>query len=75
MPILLTGDGLFGVLSNRFGFSVDGLAGWTVIVERSSDLRQWFPVQTNLMNSNRMYWSDSDWAQLPLQFYRVRLWP
>jgi uncharacterized delta-60 repeat protein len=75
MPVILTGDSLFGVSSNRFGFSVDGLAGWTVVVERSPDLRQWLPIQTNLMSSNRLYFSDSDGAQFPSRFYRVRLWP
>ncbi len=75
MPVIITGDDLFGVLSNQFGFSVDGLAGWTVVVERSPDLRQWLPLQTNLMSSNRIYFSDSDGAQFPSQFYRVRLWP
>jgi hypothetical protein len=54
---------------------VDGLAGWTVVVERSPNLRQWLPTQTNLMNSNPIYFGDSDGAQFPSQFYRVRLWP
>jgi uncharacterized delta-60 repeat protein len=74
-PVIATDDSLFGVLSNRFGFSVDGLAGWTVVVERSPDLRQWLPIQTNLMSSNRLYFSDSEGAQFPSQFYRARLWP
>jgi uncharacterized delta-60 repeat protein len=75
MPIILTDDTLFGVLSNRFGFSIGGLAGWTVVVERSPDLGQWLALRTNVMSSTRIYFSDSDGAQFPSQFYRVRLLP
>ena len=73
--MIVTGDGGFGVISNQFGFSIDGLPGWTVVVERSSDLRLWSPLKTNVLGTSRLYFGDLDWWQNPQQFYRVRLGP
>jgi len=75
VPVIVTNDGAFGIVSNQFGFSVDGVSGWIVIVERSTDLRQWFPFHTNTVGSSRIYFSDPDLWQAQHRFYRVRLWP
>jgi uncharacterized delta-60 repeat protein len=75
VPVIVINDGAFGVISNQFGFNVGGLAGWTIVVERSTDLQHWSPVQTNLMESTRVHFSDPDSMQAPHCFYRARLWP
>jgi hypothetical protein len=75
VPVIITSDGQFGVISNEFCFSVAGVSGQTVVVERSTDLRQWFRIRTNSVGSTWLYFSDPDWWQAPHRFYRARLWP
>ncbi len=75
VPVIVANDGAFGVHSNQFGFSVDGVPGWICVVEHSTDLLQWFPVQTNTLSSSRFYFSDPDYSQTSHRFYRARLWP
>jgi uncharacterized delta-60 repeat protein len=75
VPLIFTSDGTFGVVSNQFGFSVGGVSSQMVVVERSTDLLQWFPIQTNTADSGGLYFSDPDWWQAPSRFYRARLWP
>ena len=75
VPVIITSDGAFGVISNKFCFTIAGVSGQAVVVERSTDLRQWLPIQTNVTSGNRIYFSDPNWWQVPQQFYRGRLWP
>jgi uncharacterized delta-60 repeat protein len=72
-PVILTGDGAFGVISNQFGFNVSGVSSQVVVVERSSNLLQWLPLQTNTLGSSPVYFSDPAWSQTPHRFYRARL--
>jgi len=72
-PVILTGDGAFGVISNQFGFNVSGVSSQVVIVERSSNLLQWLPLHTNTLGSSPVYFSDPGWSQSPHGFYRARL--
>ncbi|MCW5553047.1 MAG: immunoglobulin domain-containing protein [Verrucomicrobiae bacterium] len=75
MPIILTSDGAFGIVSNQFGFHFAGLPGQVVVVESSTDLLQWWPLQTNTLGSSPLYFSEL-WSGLtPQRFYRVRPWP
>ncbi|HEY5914773.1 MAG TPA: hypothetical protein VJA21_29635, partial [Verrucomicrobiae bacterium] len=75
VPVIITSDGTFGVVSNEFCFSVAGVYRQTVVIERSADLRQWFPIRTNTVGNSWLYFSDPDWWQAPHRFYRARLWP
>jgi len=74
-PSIVAGDGQFGVVSNVFGFSVSGAAGQVVVVEGSSNLLQWLPLQTNVLGGGPWYFSDPTWATVPQRFYRARLTP
>ena len=75
-PAILTGDGSFGVISNRFGFNVRAANGQVVLVETSSDLLHWTSSSTNAVGgSGQVYFSDGDGAGTPVRFYRARLWP
>jgi uncharacterized delta-60 repeat protein len=73
IPTLVSTNNLFGVRSNRFGFSIGGSSGSTVVVEGSTDLTGWTPIATNVLSSSALYFSDPDYASFACRFYRVRL--
>ncbi len=68
-------DGIFGVISNRFGFTISGPAGQGVVVQGSPDLQNWTALQTNTLDGGTSYFSDPTWSQWPARFYRVQHWP
>ena len=72
-PQIITTDGVFGIRSNRFGFNVTGLPNEVIVLESSTNLLQWFSLQTNTLGSGPIYFSDTDWGQRPQRFYRTRL--
>ena len=72
---IVTGDGFFGIVSNRFGFNIRGGGTPTVVVEASSNLRDWTAISTNTLDHATFYFSDPDWTTAPQRFYRVRPWP
>ncbi|MCX6902773.1 MAG: hypothetical protein NTW03_04725, partial [Verrucomicrobia bacterium] len=69
---ILTGDGGFGVVSNRFGFNIRGSGTQAVVVEASSNLSQWSPLRTNALTNGTFYFNDPDWTATPQRFYRAR---
>jgi len=71
-PMLLPGEGNFGLLSNRFEFHVLGLPGQTVVVEVSTNLLHWTPLQTNTVGTAPLNFTDPDWLLWPQRFYRAR---
>lgn len=72
-PTIVTTNNLFGVRSNRFGFSIGGSSGSTVVVEGSTNLTGWTPIATNVLSSSALYFCDSDCPNFQHRFYRVRL--
>jgi Domain of unknown function (DUF5122) beta-propeller len=48
-PKILTDDGSFGVVSNRFRFNIVSFPGQAVVTEATTNLVQWIPIQTNLV--------------------------
>jgi hypothetical protein len=74
-PSILANDGNFGVRTNQFGFNLSGVSGQIVVVEASTNLVTWLPLQTNVLDSDRLYFSDPDWSLIPQRMYRVKLWP
>ncbi len=75
IPGICTCDGAFGVLSNQFGFHLSGLPDQVVVLEGSTDLLHWSPLQTNTLGSSLLYFSEPWSVQTPHRFYRARLWP
>jgi hypothetical protein len=75
LPQPLTNDGSFGVQSNGFGFNINWASGQTVVVEASTDLINWQPVQTNTLTTGTTYFSDPTWTNNPAGFYRLRSVP
>ena len=71
-PQAQTGDGSFGLLTNQFGFNVTGTTNIPVVVEASTNLVNWQPLQTNTLATGTAYFSDSQWTNYPARYYRIR---
>jgi len=72
VPQIITTGSAFGVVSNAFGFDIRGQPGQIVVVERSDDLTNWRPTQTNTLTSSTLYYSDTSLRRNAQRFYRVR---
>lgn len=64
----------FGVQSNAFGFTINWVAGTTVVIEACDDLAaaNWQPLQTNTLATGAAYFSDPQGINSSSRFYRVR---
>jgi uncharacterized delta-60 repeat protein len=72
--IIAAGDG-FVVPPGKFGFTVQGAAGKSLIVEVSADMAAWVPVSTNALVGGRFDYSEPI-AEAPTgRFYRARYTP
>jgi hypothetical protein len=71
-PVVQTGDGNFWVQANIFGFTINGAYNLPVVVEASTNLADWQPVQTNTLTTGTAYFSDPQWTNYPGRFYRLR---
>lgn len=72
-PAILVSDGGFGFRTNRFGFNVQALAHQVVVIEGSTDLVNWQPLQTNAPGSGPFSFSDPESGTLSRRFYRARV--
>jgi hypothetical protein len=57
-----------------FGFDVTGPSGSTVVIQASTDLQTWIPLQTNFLGSGPLYFSDPQSTTNARRFYRVQSW-
>ncbi len=73
-PTIPSGSAL-GFQTGRFGFNIAGVAGQAVLVETSTNLQSWLPLQTNILDAALFYFSDSAASNAPSRFYRARLLP
>jgi hypothetical protein len=71
LPQMPTNDSSFGVQANGFGFNINWASGQTVVVEASTDLINWQPVQTNTLTTGSAYFSDPQWTNYPSRYYRI----
>ena len=58
--------------SYYYGFDVSGGALQRVIIEASTDLTNWGPVQTNVLGSGPLNFVDPNADKYPMRFYRVQ---
>jgi hypothetical protein len=74
LPRAITVDGDFGVRNNQFGFNLTWASDTVVVVEACTDLANpgWTPVGTNTLTGGSSYFSDPDWTNYPVRFYRLR---
>ena len=61
--------------NGQFGFSAGGPAGQGVVIEASTDLRTWTPLQTNTLGAAPLSFSDLQTALFRTRFYRLRSGP
>jgi hypothetical protein len=71
-PTVLTADGGVGFSSGKFGFNLSGPAGLVVIIEASTGLVNWLPIQTNALINGQVRFADPQAALFPKRFYRAR---
>ena len=71
-PVILL-DGSFGIHSNQFGFAAAGLPGQVLVIEASTNLTNWLPIQSNTVPANgRIIFSDGNSGLFNPRFYRAR---
>jgi hypothetical protein len=70
----MPGDASFGLQSNQFGFNINWASGMVVVVEASTNLTgsSWDPLQTNTLSADSSYFSDLNWTNYSVRFYRIR---
>ncbi len=71
-PIIHVSDGSMGFVSNKFGFNLSGQSGQVVVVEGSTNLVNWLPLQTNTLGSSPLYFSDPGSSNFNRRFYRAQ---
>jgi len=65
----------FGFTNGVLGFNVIGPSGSNVVIQASSDLHTWVPLQTNLLGSGPLHFSDTQSPTNRRRFYRAQLSP
>jgi hypothetical protein len=58
-----------------FGFDVAGPFGSNVVIQASTDLQTWIPLQTNLLGSGPLHFSDAQSLANVQRLYRLLLVP
>jgi DNA-binding beta-propeller fold protein YncE len=74
-PLAITTGAAFGFTNGVFGFNVTGPAGSNVVIQASTDLHTWLPLQTNLLGSGPLYFSDPQSTNNVRRFYRAQISP
>jgi hypothetical protein len=72
---IITTNAAFGFTNGVFGFDVSGPSGSNVVIQASTDLQTWIPLQTNLLGSGLLHFSDAQSPANVKRFYRARLSP
>jgi len=52
---------------------ITGASGQVMLVERSTDLLYWLPLQTNTLGRHPLYFNEPNWWQSSSRLYGVRL--
>jgi hypothetical protein len=74
-PLAISTGAVVGFTNGVFGFDVSGPSGSNVVIQASTDLQIWIPLQTNLLGSGPLYFSDSQSTTNVQRFYRALLMP
>jgi hypothetical protein len=72
---IITTNAAFGFTDGVFGFDMTGPSGSNVVIQASTDLQTWIPLQTNLLGSGLLYFSDPQSTTNVQRFYRAQLSP
>ena len=74
-PLAISTGAAFGFTNGVFGFDVSGPSGASVVIQASTDLKTWIPLQTNLLGGGPFYFSDPQCTTNVQRFYRAQLSP
>jgi len=64
-------EGMPGVFADEFGFTITGASNEVVVVQVSTNLLNWLPLQTNTLAGTPLIFSDPNWRNYPHRFYRL----
>jgi sugar lactone lactonase YvrE len=70
-PQIIASGNNFGIMGSQFGFNVSGTAAQTIIVQASTNLVDWTPLSTNILEDGLIYFSDPATTNFPWRFYRA----
>ena len=62
-----------GIQSNHFEFQLSGQSNQVVVIETSTNLKNWLPLATNKLGSEPLPFRDPAAAGLSMRFYRAQL--
>jgi hypothetical protein len=65
-------SGSAGIQSGNFGFTITGVTNQTLVVEASTNLINWQPVWTNILSGTNVIFTDLQWTNYSIRFYRAR---
>jgi hypothetical protein len=74
-PVAIITGATFGFTNGVFGFNLIGPSGSNVVIQASTDLQTWIPLQTNLLGNGPFYFSDPQSTNNVQRFYRAQLSP
>jgi hypothetical protein len=66
------GGGNLGGSANGFGFTITGSSNQVVVIDASTNLVNWQPIQTNTLSGTSFNFTDSKWRNYRNRFYRVK---
>lgn len=72
-PAIITTNAAFGFTNGVFGFNLIGPSGSNVVIQASTDLQTWIPLQTNVLGSGPLHFSDPQSTTNTQRFYRLHL--
>jgi hypothetical protein len=67
-----SGGGTNGFGPNGFSLNLTGTPGQTFVMEGSTNLVNWVPLQTNILTDGSSYFSDPQCTNYPGRYYRLR---
>jgi hypothetical protein len=72
-PQILNFEPGFGIQPGGFGFTISWATNASVVVEAATNLANpvWLPVSTNPLVNGTNYFSDPQWTNYPMRFYRA----
>jgi BspA type Leucine rich repeat region (6 copies) len=74
-PVILNNSVSFGVQPGGFGFTISWATNASIVVEAATNLAHpvWIPVSTSPLIGGTNYFSDPQWTNYPMRFYRAAL--
>jgi len=72
-PQIIANGTNYGFKARQFGFNISGLAGQVIVVDGSTNCKDWTPLFTNTVVLSPFYFTDPSATNYRSRFYRARL--